>query len=110
MNLCVKLFLFLAFIRVFVSIYNLNKKRLISYDNNRFIILDDIYYKVVLLSDIVLCIIITTISLLSSKIDNLAIYCGICFVFIIATMDMCRRISLKNGYIKNVDSYTSMGK
>ncbi|MGL5152223.1 MAG: hypothetical protein ACRC7N_16835 [Clostridium sp.] len=104
MELYAKLFVILAFIRVFVSLFNLNRKKLMSYayDYKRFEILDDKYYKILFISDVVLCILITGVSLISLRIDNVVIYCVICFILIVAIMGSCRRISLRNGYIKKL--------
>lgn len=102
MELYAKIFIVLAFVRLFESLLNINRKKLSSYDSKRFDVLDDRYYKIVFLSDVILCIAITLISLLSPIINSLSLYSAICSLITVVTIELCKYIGLRKMYIKRL--------
>lgn len=102
MELYAKIFIVLAFVRLFESLLSMNRKKLSSYDSKRFDVLDDRYYKIVFLSDVILCIAITLISLLSPIINSLGLYSAICSLITVVTIELSKYIGLRKMYIKKL--------
>ena len=102
MELYAKIFIVLAFVRLFESLLNMNRKKLSSYDSKRFDVLDDRYYKIVFLSDVILCIAITLISLLSPIINSLGLYSATCSLIMVVTIELSKYIGLRKMYIKKL--------
>lgn len=102
MKLYAKFFILLATIRLFESLLNINRKKLSSYDSKRFTVLDDRYYKIVFVSDAVLCIGIVLISLLSSRINSMGLYSATCSFMALISMKVTMSISFNKMYIKKL--------
>ncbi|MGL5717679.1 MAG: hypothetical protein ACRCX2_32000 [Paraclostridium sp.] len=102
MELYVKLFIFIVFIGLVESLLNINRKKLPYYESKKFEVLDDKYYKLVFISDVILFLTILIISLLSSKIDSIALYSAICTITVILMMQFCKYIGLRKMYIKKL--------
>ena len=62
-----KVFIVFAVFRLVISLINITIKKIPYYDSKRIKVIDDKYYKIICVSDAILCVGIIIISLLSAK-------------------------------------------